>query len=261
MGILGRFFKSDVDIPTRNSEIINAVKIMQNGSLSDNERAGAISRLKSIFLASGDKDDLRAISLSILKTAKNDESAKVREIALKTFDTIIGSAAQHKLSVVSESAMPVLMEITENRGEDAKELRLMAFWVLSKMASFAVSDTQLDFLARNLSDKDDNVKTAVSCTFENLVKASDDSLKRRIVRFALPALCEALDNPTVRVRAERALGGLGKYALGAAPFLYKLLDGEGGELAGNALRSITGEQYGDKEKEKWEKWLQKSIVK
>jgi len=260
MSILGRFFKSDVDVPTRNSEIINAVKILHNSALSDNERVGALSKLKSIFLASNDKDDLRAISQSILKTAKNDESVKVREIALKTFDTIIGSAAQHKLSVVAENAMPILMEIAEYRNEDAKELRLMGFWVLSKIAPFAISDAQLDFLARNLNDKDDNVKTAVSCAFENLVKASDDSLKRRVVRFALPALCEALDNSSVTVRATRALGGLGKFALGAAPFLYKRLDQEGGEWAGNALRSITGEPYGDKEKDKWEKWLQKSIV-
>ena len=260
MGIFDRFFKSDSDVPTRNSEIINAVKILQNGSLSDNERAGALTKLKSIFMVSSNKDDLRAISQTILGTVTKDASAKVREIALKTFDTITESAAEQKLSAVSENAMPLLMEIAAYRKEDVKELRLMAFGVLSKIAPFAINDERLGFFARSLNDKTDSVRMAVICTFENLVKSSDDSLNRRIARFCLPALCQALDDSNIWVRAARAIAGLGKYALGAAPFLYKRLDDKDGEWAGSALRSITGEQYGTREKEKWEKWLQKSIV-
>jgi hypothetical protein len=261
MGILGKFFKSDVNVLSKNSEINNALKILQNGSLPYNDRASALSKLKSIFLASNDKDDLRTIAQSILRTVTTDESAKVREIAFNTFDNIVGTGSQNKLSAVAEYAVPILMEIAEYKSEDAKELRIRAFGVLSKIASFAINDERLGFLAHSLSDKTDSVRVAVVCTFENLVKVSDDGLKRRIARFSLPALCEALNDPAIWVRAARALGGLGKYALRAAPFLYERLDDKDGEWAGSALRNITGEQYGNKEKEKWEKWLQKSVVK
>lgn len=261
MGIFSKLFKSEDNFSTKNSEIINALKILQDTSLSYNERAGALTRLKSIFLTSNDKADLRAISQLILRTVTDDESIKIREIALTTFDTIIETGLQDKLSIVSGYAMPILIEIARYKNEDAKELRRIAFWILSKIAPFGINDEGLRFLARSLNDKTDSIRMAVICTFENLVRLSDDALKRRIARFSLPALCEALNDSTIRVRSAKALGGLGKYALTAAPFLCKRLDDEEGEWAGSALRNITGEQYGNKEKEKWEKWLQKSVVK
>jgi hypothetical protein len=260
MGIFDKLFKSEDNFSTKNSEIINAQKILQNTSLSYNERAGTLTRLKSIFLSSNNKTDLRAISQLILRTVTDDESIKIREIALNTFESIVDAMLQDKLNVVSGYAIPILMEIAKYKNEDVKELRRMAFWILSKMAPFGISDEGLHFLARSLNDQTDNIRTAVICTFENLVRLDDDALKRRIARFSLPALCEALNDSSIWVRAAKTLGGLGKYALTAAPFLTKRLDDEEGEWAGNALRSITGEQYGNQEKEKWEKWLQKSIV-
>ena len=273
MSILGKFFKSDDTASTKNTEILNALKILQNSSLPDSERVTALTKLKSIFLTSSDKDDLKVISQAILGAVTNGESLKIRESALTTFDTMmencLSSYAQYalpaasrlKLSAVSGSAVPILIEIARYRNEDLKELRRMAFWTLSKIAPFAISEERLGFLAHSLSDKTDTIRMAVICTFENLVRLSDDALKNRIARYSLSALCQALDDSTIWVRAARALGGLGKYALGAAPFLYKRLDDEEGEWAASALRSITGEPYGNKEKQKWEQWLQKNVVK
>jgi len=261
MSILGRFFKSDDIISTKNSAIIDAFKILQTSSLSYNERVSALTKLKSIFLASNDKNDLKAIAQSILRTITNDESAKLRESAINTFDTIIEMSSPLKVGVVAEYSMPILIEIAKHEKEDATELRRMTFWTLSKIAPLSINDEHLDFLAHSLSDKTDNIRMAAICTFENLVKSSDDALKRRIARFSLSALCEALNDPTIWVRAARAIGGMGKYAIAAAPFLYRRLDDENGEWAANALRSITGKQYSKDEKQEWEKWLQNNVVK
>jgi hypothetical protein len=263
MGIFGKLFKSDEsdEVSTKNSEIINALKILQNGSLSHNERAGALTRLKSIFLASHGKDDLKAISQSILKIVTNDESLKIRESALTTYDTIIEAAPPPKVSIISGHAMPILIEVAKYKKEDAQELRRMAFWTLLKIAPFAITDEHLGFLAHSLDDKTENIRMAVICTFENLVKGGDDALKSRIARFSMSALCRALDDSAIWVRAARTLDGLGKYALGAAPFLFKRLDDKEGEWAAGALRTITGQQYGNQEKQKWEQWLQKNVVK
>ena len=261
MSFLSNLFKSADGFSTKNSEIIDALNILQNSSLSDNERTDALTKLKSIFLASNDKTDLRAIIQSILKAATSDQSLRVREIALKTFDSIIETGLQDKLIVVVSYAMPILIEIAKHKSEDERKLREMSFWIMSKIAPFAINDEGLRFLARSLNDRTDDIRRAVICTFENLVKLSDNALKKRIAQLSLPSLCGALNDPIIRVRAAMALGGLGKYALGAAPFLYERLDDEEGESAGIALRNVTGEQYGNKEKEKWEKWLQKSVVK
>jgi hypothetical protein len=273
VGFFGKFLKSDSAGSTKNSQIISALKILQDGSLADNERVGALSKLKSIFLTSTDKDDLRAISQSILGIVTNDSSMKVREIALTTLETIVDNClsfynhatfqagARLKLGIVSGYAVPALREIAGYTNQDATELRRMAFWTLSKIAPFAADDDCLGFLANSLNDKTDNIRTAVVCTFENLVKYSDDALKRRIARFSLSALCQALEDPTIWVRAARALSGLGVYALGAAPFLYQRLDDQDGDWAASALHNITGQRYGKKEKDKWEQWLKKNVVK
>jgi hypothetical protein len=261
MGIFSKFFGSGDKTSTKNPEVINALKILQDTSLPYPGRAGALTKLKTIFLASSDKADLKIISQLILQTATNDEPMELREIALNTFDTMIESGLQDKLSAVSGYALPKLMEIARYRSEDAKELRQTAFWILSKMAPLGIDDQGLRFLARSLTDKSNNIRMAAVCAFENLVRLGDDGLNRRVARFSLPALCEALNDSTIWVRAAKTLGGLGKYALTAAPFLFRRLDSEEGESAGSALRNITGEQYGNMEKEKWEKWLQESIVK
>ena len=272
MGILSKFFKSD-EISTKNSKIIDALKILQNSSLSHNERDGALAKLKSIFLTSSDKDDLKAISQSILRTVTHDKSIEIRKRALKTLDTIIENCvffynqsplredSRLQLSVVSGYAVPILIDIAKYKNEDVKELRLMAFQTLSKTVPFAIDDERIGFLARSLNDQANNIRMAVISTFENLVKSSDDALRRRIARFSLSALCEALDDPAIWVLAAKVIGGLGTYALGAAPFLYKRLDDKDGEWAARALRNITGEQYGKDEKHKWEQWLQKYVVK
>jgi hypothetical protein len=260
MSFLGDLFKSAGGFSTKNSEIINALKVLQNSSLADNERTNALTKLKSIFLASNDKTDLKAIIQSILKAATNDQSIRIREIALKTFDSIIEASLEDKLTMVAGYAMPILLEIANHKREDERKLREMSFWVMSKIAPLSINDEGLRFLARSLSDRADNVRKAVISTFENLVKLSDQAQKKRIAQLSLLALCGALKDPVTRVRAAMALGGLGKYGLGAAPFLYERLDDEDGEWAGIALRNVTGEQYGNKEKEKWEKWLQKSAV-
>lgn len=276
MGIFSKFFKSsDDEFPTKNKEIINARKILRNSSLSDAERSDALAKLKSVFLFSVDKDDLKAISQSILRTAIHDERIGVRESALKAFDVIIDNclffynrsnlheASQLRLSVLYGDAMPALLEIARYKNEPAKELRRMAFWALSKLTSFAsnaTTDEHLSFLAQSLKDPTDDIRAAVISAFENLVKLSDDGLKRRIVRFSLSALNEALSDSTIWVRIARVLGGLGRFALGAVPFLFKRLDDENGEWAAIALRNITGEEYGKDEKAKWQQWLQKRVV-
>ncbi len=99
--------------------------------------------------------------------------------------------------------MPILIEIAKYKNEDAKELRLMAFQTLSKIVPFAIDDERIGFLARSLNDQANNIRMAVISTFENLVKSSDDALKRRIARFSLSALCEALDDPTIWVSQQR----------------------------------------------------------
>jgi hypothetical protein len=271
MGILSKLFKSD-EFSTKNTKIIDAFKILQNSSLSNNERIDALAKLKSIFLTSSEKDDLKAISQTILKTVIHDESIEIRESALKTFDVIIENClffytqspphadSQLRLSIVSKDAVPILIGVAMYKSEKAKELRLMAFRTLSKIAPFAIDDKRIEFFARSLNDQDNNIKMAVICTFENVVKSSNAALKSRIARFSLSALCKALDDPTIWVGATRVIGEMGKYALGAAPFLYKRLGDEDGEWAARALRNITGETYGKDEKDKWERWLQKSIV-
>jgi hypothetical protein len=271
VGILSKLFKSD-EFLTKNSKIIDALKIVQNSSLSNNERADALAKLKSIFLTSTDKDDLKAISQSIIKTVTNDNSLEIRGNALKTFDAIIDNclffynqspqrADSHlKLNIVSEYAVPVLIGVAKYKSENLTKLRRMAFQSLSKIAPFAIDDERIVFFAGSLNDQDSDIRTAVISTFENLVKSSDDALKRRIARYSLSALCEVLSDSAIWVRAARVISGLGKYALGAAPFLYKRLDDDDGEWVLYALRNITGEQYGKDEKKKWEQWLEKHVV-
>jgi hypothetical protein len=273
MSILGKFFKSDDTASTKNSEILNALKILQNSSLPDNERAAGLTKLKSIFATSSDKDDLKVISQSMLGVVTAGESQKLRESALTTFDTMIENcvspyaqttlpaASKLKLNAISGPAVPVLIEIARYRNEDLKELRRTAYWTLSKLVPYAISEERLGFLAHSLSDKTDNIRLAVITTYENLMRVADDALKNRIARYSLSALCQALDDSAIWVRAARTLGGLGKYALGAAPFLFKRLDDPEGEWAAGALRSITGEPFGSKEKQKWEQWLQKNVVR
>jgi hypothetical protein len=81
-----------------------------------------------------------------------------------------------------------------------------------------------------------------------------------MARLSLSALFDALDDPAVWVGTARVLSELGTYALGAAPFLFKRLDDKDGEWAALALRKITGEEFGKDEKQKWEQWLQRSVV-
>lgn len=273
MGILSKFFKSD-EFLTKNTKIIDALKIFQNSSLSNNERADALARLKSIFLTSTEKDDLKAISQSIIKTVTNDNSLEIRENALKTFDAIIDHClfffnqspqrpdSHLKLNMVAQDAVPMLIGVAKYKSENVKELRLMGFRTLSKIVPFAIDDERIAFLAHSLNDQGDDIRLAMISAFENLVKSSDDALKRRIARFSLSALCEALGDAAIWIRSVKVISGLGKYALGAAPFLYKRLDADDGEWVLHALRNITGEQYGkDKdEKKKWEQWLEKHVV-
>jgi len=271
MGFLSRLFKSD-EVSTKNTKIIDALEILRNNSLSHNERVDALAKLKSIFLTSSDKGDLKAISQAIIRTVTNGESIEIRESALKTFDVAIENClffynqsppredARLRLGIVSEYAVPILIGVARYKSETVKELRLMAFQTLSKIAPFAIDDQRIEFYAHSLNDQTNNIRMAAISTFENLMKSSDDALKRRIARVSLSALCEALDDPTIWVGAARVMGEMGKYALGAAPFLYKRLADEDGEWAARALRNITGEQYGKDEKDKWELWLQKSIV-
>jgi len=262
MSIFGKFFKSDVDVSTNNSQIINALKILQNSGLPHDERVNALTKLKSIFLASNNKDDLRAISQSILRTARNDKSIRIREIALTTFDTIIEMGGAQKASVVSEGAMPILKETAESSDSDeAKELRQMAFRAMLRMAHFGITDELLGFFAHALNDKSANLRLALVRFFENLARSADESMKKRIAKVSLPALCEALNDPAIWTHVAKTLGELGKFALGAAPFLYDRLDHEEGELAAGALRQVTGKEYGRKDKEKWDQWLKKSVVK
>jgi hypothetical protein len=271
MGFFDSLFKSDSDLPTKNSEIINAHKILQNSSLSYEERVSSLTKLRTIFLTSNDKNDLKAIATSILKTVATDGTLKVRDSALNTLDAIIASCFSsfndsptqvnsRKLSVVSQDVVPQLILITRNKSESAKELRQVAFWTLSKVAFFAIDDERIRFFARSLTDNSDQVRMAVMNTFENLVRLSDDELKRRISRFSLSALCSALNDSTLCVRAAKVMGGLGKFALSAAPFLYKHLDDEDGEWAASALRDVSGVQFRKDEKKKWEEWLQKYVI-
>ena len=260
MSIFGKLFGSDGNVSTSNTQINNALKILQNSGLPYNERVSALTKLKSIFLTSNNKDDLRAISQSILRTVRNDESMKIREIALTTFDTIIEMGKQQKAGVVSEYAMPILKEIAESNNEDAKELRQMAFKTMFKMAPFGINDELLGFFAHSLNDKTAGIKMVVVHFFENLVRSADDTLKKRIAKLCLPALCEALSDSAVWTHVAKTLGDLGKFALGAAPFLYNRLNDEEGELAASALRQVTGKDYGRTEKEKWDQWLKKSVV-
>ena len=272
MGILSKFFKSG-DVSTKNSKVNDAIKVLQNGSLSDNERVGALAKLKSIFLTSGNKDDLKVISQSMTRTIDLDKSNEIRKSALKTLDAIIENClffhnqsppradAHLKLSIVSGYAVPVLIGAAKSKNEDAKELRLMAFRTLSKIAPFAIDEERIVFLARSLNDQNSNIRMAVIAAFDNLVNSGDDALKRRMARFSLAALCEALDDPAVWIGTAKVLGELGTYALGAAPFLFKRLDDKDGEWAALALRKITGEEFGKDEKHKWEQWLQKYVVK
>ena len=51
MGFLSNLFKSADGISTKNSEIIDALKVLQNSSLLANERIDALTKLKSIFLS------------------------------------------------------------------------------------------------------------------------------------------------------------------------------------------------------------------
>jgi hypothetical protein len=270
MGIFDKLFKSEFS--TKNIEIINALKILQNSSLSSSERAAALTKLISIFLRSVDKGDLKAILQPLLMTIKNDRSIEVRESALKSLDTIIDNCLfsyynspqqagpQLKLSLLADHSVPILMEVTQYKREHASEIRRMVFGTLSKIAPFAVSDERLTFFALSMNDPNDGIRQAVMSTFENLMKSGNDALKRRIARFSLSALSKALNDSALWVRAARVIGGLGKYGLGAAPFLYTRLDDQEGEWAAQALRNVTGEQYGKDEKDKWEKWLKKTVV-
>ena len=273
MGFFGKLFKSD-EFSTSNKEIINAHKALQDSSLSEGERTAALAKLKSLFFTSGDKDDLKAVAQAVLRAVRPDESVALREAALKTLDAIVENClfvhndhnhplhagARVKLGVLSEHAMPVLMQIAEHRSEDTKDLRRTALATAAKLAPFAINDECINFLARNLNDKAEDIRTAVISAFENLLRVSDESQKRRIARFSVPALCEALDDAALWVRASRVLAGLEKFALGAAPFLYKKLDDKDGEWAAAALRKVTGEQYGKEEKGKWEQWLKKAVI-
>jgi hypothetical protein len=271
VGILSKFFKSD-EFLTKNSKIIDAIKISQNSSLSHNERADALAKLKSIFLNSIVKDDLKAISQSIIRTVTNDSAIEVRANALKTFDAIIDNClffynqaplrtdSHLKLNIVSQDAVPMLIGVAKYKSENFKELRLMAFRTLSKIAPFAIDDERIMFLAHSLNDQSDDIRMAVISAFENLVNSSDDALKRRIARYSLAALCEALSDSSIWMRAVKVISGLGKFALGAAPFLYKILNNDEGAWVLYALHNITGEQYGKDEKKKWEQWLEKHVV-
>ena len=271
MGILSKFFRSG-DVSTKNSKVNDAIEVLRNSSLSNNERVGALAKLKSIFLTSGDKDDLKVISQSMTRTIDFDKSNEIRKSALTTVDAIIENClffhnqsppradAHLKLSIVSGYAMPILIGVTKSKNEDAKGLRLTAFRTLSKIAPFAIDEERIVFLARSLNDQDSNIKMAVIAAFENLVKSGDDALKRRMARLSLSALFDALDDPAIWVGTARVLSELGTYALGAAPFLFKRLDDKDGEWAALALRKITGEEFGKDEKQKWEQWLQRSIV-
>jgi hypothetical protein len=261
MSIFGRFFKADGDVSTSNSQIINVLKILQNGKLPYSERVSGLTKLKSIFLTSNNKDDWKAISQSILLTARNDRSIKIREIALTTFDTIIEMGGAQKASVVSRSAVPILKEIAENNNEDAKDLRQMAFKTMLKVAHFGIDDELLSFFAHSLNDNTDSIKLAVIHFFENRARSADDTLKRRIVKVCLPSLCAALNDSAIWTHVTMTLGELGKFALGAAPFLYNRLDDEQGELAAAALRQVTGKDYGRKDKKEWDEWLKRSVVK
>ena len=164
--------------------------------------------LNLFFLASDDKTDLKAIIQLILGAATNDESIKLREIALKTFDSIAEANLQDKLNVVASYAMPILIEIAKHKSEDEKKLRQMSFWILSRIAPYAINDESLRFFTRSLNDRTDDIRRAVICIFENLIKLSDQALKRRIAQLSLPSLCGALNDPIIRVRATIALGGL-----------------------------------------------------
>jgi len=271
MGLLSKLFKSDV-VSTKNEKIINAVKTLQNSSLSNSERIDALAKLKSIYLTSTDKDDLKAVSQSILKTVTTDQSWEIRESALKIFDAIIENSlffynqspqrdgSQLRFNIASGDAGPVLIDIAKYKGEDSMSLRQIAFGTLSKIAPFVINDERISFLAASLGDRSDNIRAAVIGAFENIIKSSDDALKRRIARFSLSALCQALDDSTVWARTAHVIEELEKYALGAAPFLYKRLDDKDGEIAAQALRAITGAEYGREEKVKWQQWLQKHIV-
>ena len=120
MGILSKFFKLG-DVLTKNSKVNDAIKVLQNSSLSDNERVSALAKLKSIFLTSGDKDDLKVISQSMTRTIDLDKSNEIRESALKAVDAIIENClffhnqsppradAHLKLSIVSGYAVPVAL--------------------------------------------------------------------------------------------------------------------------------------------------------
>jgi hypothetical protein len=273
MGILDKLFKSG-DISTKNSKVNEAVGILQNSSLSTSERIGALAILKSLFLTSADKDDFKVISRSMINIVSQDKSAEIRENALKTLDAIIENClffhnqtpprpdALVKLNIISGYAVPALMGVAKNNNEDVRELRVMAFRTLSKIAHFSSVDNEsIVFLSRSLNDPDSNIKIAVITAIENLVKSGDDELIRRIARFSLAAFCEVLGDSAARVPAARVLSDMGKYALETVPYLFKRLDDKDGEWAAHALRKITGEQYGKDEKVKWEQWLQRSIVK
>ncbi|HMK50754.1 MAG TPA: hypothetical protein VK435_11925, partial [Thermodesulfovibrionales bacterium] len=88
MGILSKIFGSG-DGLSKNSKINNALEILQNSSASNSERSDALAKLKSIFLTSSAKDDLKIISQSISKTIANDKSTEIREDALRITDAII----------------------------------------------------------------------------------------------------------------------------------------------------------------------------
>jgi hypothetical protein len=272
MGILDKLFKSN-GVSTKNSKVNEAIEILQNSSLSNSERIGTLAKLKSLFLTSADKDDFKVISQSMINIVSHDKSVEIREETLKTVDAIIENClffhnqspprpdSRVKLNIVAGYAVPVLIGVAKNKNEDAKELRLMAFRTLSKIVPFAVDNESIVFLSRSLNDPDSNIKIAVITAIENLVKSGDDELTRRIARFSLSAFCEVLDDSAAWVPAARVLGDMGKYALGTVSYLFKWLDDKDGEWAALALRKITGEQYGKDEKQKWEQWLQRSIVK
>jgi len=261
MSIFGKLFKAEGDVSTGNTQINNALKILRNSGLSHQERVSGLTKLKSIFLASSSKDDLRAIAQLILKTASSDESTKIREMSLTTFDTIIEMGGGQKAGLVAGCAMPILKGIAESSSEDLKELRQMAFRTISRIAPLVIDDELLELFDHGLSDKNTSIKIASIRFFENNARSADYMLKKRIAKVCLPALCEALSDSEIWIQVAKTLGALGHFALGAAPFLYSRLDDEEGEWAAAALREVTGKDYGRKDKEKWDEWLKKSVVK
>jgi len=229
-----------------------------------------LTKLQSFFVTSPDANDKKAISQSLLEIASNDESIQIRESALDMTGNIIDNCIQFYnhptlhpgarlgLSIISGHAVPCLIKLAETKGDQEKELRRKAFWILQKIAPLALDDALLAFFVRSLNEKNANIRMAVISAFEGIVRLCDDATKKRIAQAALAPLCQALNDSRIWINAARTLGDLGSYAIDAVECLYQKLDDEDGEWAASALRNITGAGYGNKEKTKWEQWIQEN---